>query len=139
MMDYNNNACSVLHAVLSTLYLLTYLILTTILRKKDYLISAPLLERKFRYREVKTTKAESYGMVKSRFKSRHSGLNASYCRCCLISWLFEGLLCWFSSFFSVSFWEKQYIGGCITPQTSSSWWLLVCPASKWVDLIIYHS
>lgn len=135
-MDYNNNACSVLHAVLSTLYLLTYLILTTILREKDYLIFAAWLERKFRYREVKQ-QAESYGMVKSRFKSRHFGLNASYCRCCLISWLFEGILCWSSSYFSVSFWEKQYIDGYITPQTSSSWWFLVCP--KWVDLIIYQS
>lgn len=74
---YLLSAYAVLGAVLSTL--LTYSILTIILRGRDYIISAPLLQRKFRYREVKQlassrrTQEESYGTVKSRFKSGHSG------------------------------------------------------------------
>lgn len=42
-----------LGAVLSTLYLLTYLILTTIPRGRDYITSAVLLTRELRLREVK--------------------------------------------------------------------------------------
>lgn len=50
---YLLSAYPVLGAVLSTLYLLTYLILTTIPRGRDYITSAVLLTRELRLREVK--------------------------------------------------------------------------------------
>lgn len=65
---YLLSAYAVLGAVLSTL--LTYSILTIIL--KGTILSSALLQRKFRYREVKQLapsrrQEESYGTVNSRF------------------------------------------------------------------------
>lgn len=66
---YLLSAYAVLGAVLSTL--LTYSSLTIILRGRDYIISAAVLQRKFRYKEVKQltpgrrTQEESHGTVKA--------------------------------------------------------------------------
>ena len=49
---YLLSAYSMLGAVLSTLYLLTYLIFIAILRGRDCIISAALLKGKLKYRKV---------------------------------------------------------------------------------------